>query len=184
MLSAFLRGEAIVPGLVNRSLPLLAACILGCAGSSQTSPASGTVAAITPQDLEHRLRIIADDSMMGRASGSEGDYKTAEYVASEFRRLGLEPAGESGTYFQVVPFWTAMVDPTSQLEVDGKTLQAGRDFLPTTLAAGRRTLDGTDVIYGGSASDPAAAITPEQAADKFVVLVPSEPSFRSLRLGQ
>lgn len=172
-----------MPRFVNRSLPLLAACILGCTSTAtQRSTGSGTVAAITPEDLQHRLLTIADDSMMGRASGSAGDYKTAEYVASEFRRLGLEPAGEKGTYFQVVPFWTAAVDPTSQLEVDGKTLQMGRDFLPTTLAAGRRTLDGTEVVYGGSASDPTAAIAPEQAADKFVILTPSEPSLRSLRL--
>ena len=48
---------------------------------------------MTTADLERRLRIIADDSMMGRESGSEGDFKTADYVASEFRRLGLEPHG-------------------------------------------------------------------------------------------
>jgi hypothetical protein len=42
--------------------------------------------------------------MMGRQPGEAGNYKAAEYVASEFRRLGLEPAGENGTYFQTVPF--------------------------------------------------------------------------------
>ncbi|HEY7235487.1 MAG TPA: M28 family peptidase [Gemmatimonadaceae bacterium] len=141
------------------------------------------MAAITASDLEKRLRIIADDSTMGRASGSEGDFKTAEYIASEFRRLGLEPAGESGTYFQTVPFWTAAVDPASRLEVDGRALQMGRDFLPTSMAAGRRVLDGVEVVYGGSASDPNAVITPEQAADKMVVLVPSEPSLRAIRVG-
>src|SRR4030081_3362771 len=75
---------------------------------------TATSAAITEKDLRQRLYLIADDSMMGRESGSIGDYKTAEYVASEFRRLGLEPAGENGTYFQTVPFWTAAVDPTSR----------------------------------------------------------------------
>ncbi|HET7374961.1 MAG TPA: hypothetical protein VFJ20_16345, partial [Gemmatimonadaceae bacterium] len=62
-----------------------------------------TSADITEADLHHRLFLIADDSMMGRESGSEGDFKTAAYIASELKRLGLEPAGENGTYFQTVP---------------------------------------------------------------------------------
>ena len=161
---------------------LLGACAFGCAGASQRASDAGTVPAITTADLERRLRIIADDSMMGRASGSEGDFKTAEYIASEFRRLGLEPAGENGTYFQTVPFWTAAADPASRLEVDGRSLQMGRDFVPGSLAAGHRVLDGVEVVYGGSANDPNAVISAEQAADRFVVLVPREASLRSLRV--
>ncbi len=72
--------------------------------------AQSTTSDITTKDLEYRLKIIADDSMMGRESGSKGDYTAAEYIASEFRRLGLEPAGEGGTYFQTVPFWKAAID--------------------------------------------------------------------------
>ncbi len=64
-----------------------------CSTSQAPEPAAPTSAAITAEDLRHRLFLIADDSMMGRESGSLGNYKTADYVASEFRRLGLEPAG-------------------------------------------------------------------------------------------
>ena len=89
---------------------LLSAC--------QSAPGSGTTAsrmtsglpmwisepAITAADLRQRLYLIADDSMMGRETGSLGAFKASAYVASQFRRLGLEPAGDSGTYFQNVPF--------------------------------------------------------------------------------
>ena len=169
--------------LIKSGLVLCVLSVVGCAGASQRSSETGTVAAITPADLQRRLNIIADDSTMGRASGSEGDFKTAEYIASEFRRLGLEPAGENGTYFQTVPFWTAAVDPASRLDVDGRALRMGRDFLPTSMAAGHRVLDGVEVVYGGSASDPNAVIAPEQAAGKLVVLVPGEPSLRAIRVG-
>src|SRR5262249_44056110 len=94
---------------------------------SATAAASATVAAITPNDLEKRLFIIADDSMMGRETGSEGDFKTTAYVASEFRRLGLQPAGDSGTYFQVVPFWTVAPDSRSHIIVGATTLALRRD---------------------------------------------------------
>jgi hypothetical protein len=161
---------------------LLAALGVACAGAGQLSPGSATVAAITTADLEHRLRIIADDSMMGRESGSEGDFKTADYVASEFRRLGLEPAGENGTYFQTVPFWTAAADQLSQLQVGGTTLRVGRDFLPASLAAPRRELSNAEVVYGGSLGDPSTLITADQAADKLVILLPRDASLRGVRV--
>jgi hypothetical protein len=134
------------------------------------SASGSTSAEITPADLEKRLFLIAHDSMMGRESGSEGDYKAAEYVASEFRRLGLEPAGENGTYFQTVPFWRAAVDPASRIEVNETTLLVGRDFLPANIPAPARTLDGATAIYGGPAADSSRWITPAAAAGKLVIL--------------
>ena len=80
----------------------LGSAVAGCARTAALAPA-GTSAAITPGDLELRLRAFAADSMMGRAAGSIWDYKAAEYVADQFARLGLRAAGEKGTFFQVVP---------------------------------------------------------------------------------
>src|SRR2546430_8227520 len=132
--------EESVRLLMNPGTLLLTALGVACAGASQRSPEAPTVAGITTADLEHRLRIIADDSMMGRESGSEGDFKTAEYIAAEIRRLGLEPAGENGTYFQTVPFWNAAIDPRSRLEVGATVLQLGRHFVPASVVATPRTL--------------------------------------------
>lgn len=55
---------------------------------------------ITEADVLDRVRIIADDSMMGRDTPSRGLELTASYVAAEFRRMGLRPAGDSGGYIQ------------------------------------------------------------------------------------
>lgn len=41
--------------------------------------------------------------MMGREAGTIWNAKAADYVASEFARFGLRPAGDNGTFFQVVP---------------------------------------------------------------------------------
>jgi hypothetical protein len=38
--------------------------------------------------------------MMGREAGTIGNYKATAYIAAEVKRLGLEPAGDNGTYFQ------------------------------------------------------------------------------------
>jgi hypothetical protein len=49
------------------------------------------------------VRFLADDALGGRLAGSDNERCAGEYVAAEFRRLGLQPAGENGTYFQSLP---------------------------------------------------------------------------------
>src|SRR5215471_19651968 len=137
--------RSFAPALCSAAL-LASACY--SATQSSPTPSSGTVAAITPGDLERRLFIIAHDSMMGRETGSEGAFKTTAYVASEFRRLGLEPAGDSGTYFQVVPFWTVAPDPQSHITVGAATLSLRRDFALVSLPITMRTM-ATEAIFGG-----------------------------------
>jgi hypothetical protein len=129
-----------------------------------------TTAAITPADLSRRLFLIAHDSMMGRETGSEGDFKAADYIAAEFRRLGLEPAGDKGTYFQEVPFWRATVNPRSQLDTPNATLPFGTGFMPASIGIPDRTLDNVPSIYGGPALDTARWITADEAAGKVVIL--------------
>ncbi len=153
--------------MVKRCL-LLAVVFVGVACSSvagQTQPA------ITAADLRQRLFLIADDSMMGRETGSEGAFKTSAYVAAEFRRLGLEPAGDSGTYFQKVPFWVVAVDQQSRLVTSGgAALQLGSDFLPVSFAVAPKVLDQTAIVFAGSVADTAHLAAASGLAGKFVVL--------------
>lgn len=60
-------------------------------------------AAVTADDVRKRIYIVADDSMRGRATPSAGLETMAGYVASEFRRMGLRPMGDSGGYLQRYP---------------------------------------------------------------------------------
>src|SRR6266436_4174471 len=151
--------------MVKRCLSL-AVVFVGVAWSAvvaQTQPA------ITAADLRRRLFLIADDSMMGRETGSEGAFKTSAYVAAEFRRLGLEPAGDSGTYFQKVPFWVVAVDPQSRLVTNGgAALQLGSDFLPVSFAVAPKVLDQTAIVFVGSVADT-AHLVPASGPGQFVI---------------
>jgi hypothetical protein len=109
--------------------------------------------------------------MGGRDTGSPGNMKATDWIASEFRRFGLEPAGDNGTFFQTLPFMRIAPDPASRLEVDSKRLALGTDFLPVGLAVLPRPIEGAQVVYGGSANNPATWITAQQAAGKLVVLI-------------
>jgi hypothetical protein len=152
------------------SLFVLFAVSVANAQAARPPRTASTQTAISADDLRSRLYLIADDSMMGRQPGEAGNYKAAEYVASEFKRLGLEPAGENGTYFQTVPFVLMAPDAGTYLETGGTRFALGTDVLllgvPTTV----RRLDNASVVYGGAANNPAEGITADAASGKVVVL--------------
>ena len=147
---------------------VLLCVVLACAGS-RVLAAQGTTAAITAQDLRRRLFALADDSMGGRRSGSLGDFKAAEYVAREFQRLGLQPAGEGGTWFQTVPFFIAQ-PATTALTAGDATLTWGTDFVLAGRPLPLVQLHGAAVVYGGVVSDSTTWMPAGQAGGKVVVL--------------
>ena len=85
-------------------------------GAAQMASRIATTTDITAKDLRARLFLLADDSMEGREPGAIGNFKAAEYIASEFKRLGLKPGGDDGTYFQQVPFVREQLDDKAMLE--------------------------------------------------------------------
>jgi len=146
---------------------LTAVVLAGAAAGSLAAQA--TTAAITTQDLRRRLFALADDSLGGRRSGSIGDFKAAEYVAAEFRRLGLQPAGEGGTWFQTVPFFIAQPAGTA-LSAGDATLTWGTDFVLAGHPLPLVQLRGATAVYGGVVSDSATWMPAGQAGGKVVVL--------------
>jgi hypothetical protein len=70
-------------------------------------------ATITESDVMRRVGIIAHDSMMGRDTPSKGLDMTAQYVADEFKRFGLKPGGEEGTFFQRYHISRTRLDPAT-----------------------------------------------------------------------
>ena len=105
---------------------------------------------ITAADLMSRLYQYSDDSMQGRETGQLGDFKATTYIAAEAKRMGLIPAGDSGGYFQYVPYKTRAFDTTSTITVGGASLKPVTDFIPTSGDATQLT---ATVIYGGDLND-------------------------------
>jgi hypothetical protein len=171
---------------MNRAVARTAAlALMGLAACTSTSPqqrgqpapaeTGKTTAAITEADLRQRLYLVADDSMGGRPTGSPGHIKATQYLADELRRIGLEPAGDNGTYFQNVPFVKRTV-ASATLSVNGQALELWDDFVALYPNAPVRSFDGAQVVFGGIAQDTMKMLTREQAAGKFVVLVSRSPN--------
>jgi hypothetical protein len=128
-----------------------------------------TTTAITAADLMTRLYIFADDSMAGRQGGTDGNLKATAYIAAQLKKLGLMPAGDSGTYFQYVPLVRRSYAAVDTLRADTAMLVAPADFVPIGTRGTPRPLDGVRVVYGGVWTDSSTWISAEQAAGKLVV---------------
>ena len=130
-----------------------------------------TTAAITEADLMTRLYIFADDSMQGREYGRVGNMRGTNYIANEVRKLGLQPAGDNGTYFQRLPMVQRHFTDRSTMTVDGQTLRFNTDFvpIPTGLVQAPRPIQNAQVIYAGSVAE-AQAMSAEQRQGKFLLV--------------
>lgn len=83
--------------------PALLACILLLITTSAYAQ-SATQADVDHADaLEAHLNFLSDDLLQGREPGNPGYDIAAAYVASHYKALGIEPAGENGSYYQAVP---------------------------------------------------------------------------------
>ncbi|RIJ43147.1 M28 family metallopeptidase [Pontibacter oryzae] len=70
---------------------------------------------------------LTSKSMYGRGYTFHGDRKAAEYIRHQFEEMALAPIGNS--YFQPFSFPVNRILETPLLQVDGKALTPGQDFV-------------------------------------------------------
>jgi len=94
---------------------------------------------IRPDSLRGDLSFIASDSLEGRQTPSRGLDIAAEYIAAQFRRAGLEPAGDDG-YFATAHMVVA------EPNLDGFELKLSRE--ESVIAAGAKdvTIDASTAL--------------------------------------
>ena len=86
-----------------------------------------TSSAITADDLRQRIAILSDDAFEGRGPAAPVGEKTADWLAAEMERVGLQPAGENGTWFQTVGMVEQTLDENaSRISFSGGV--SGEDF--------------------------------------------------------
>jgi hypothetical protein len=88
-------------------------------GRPPQSPATRPAAdrhPIQAQRVKDHLAFLASDALLGRDSPSPGLERAADYLAAAFRKAGLEPAGDDGTFFQTYRV------PGKELAIEGLAL--------------------------------------------------------------
>src|SRR3954467_11259060 len=65
--------------------------------------------------IRSHVRFLSSDLLEGRGVGTRGGQIAEEYLATAMAGYGVEPAGESGTWFQTVPMGGVSTQPDSRL---------------------------------------------------------------------
>jgi Zn-dependent M28 family amino/carboxypeptidase len=104
--------------------------LLAQQGGAAGSPGAQVARAVDSQVLRSHLEFLADDALEGRRPGTRGGEVAAKYIAAQFARLGLEPAGDSATYYHRVPIITLTPNPTVKLaSASGRELAYRKDYV-------------------------------------------------------
>lgn len=151
------------------SLPL----VLGAQGTAlpMKLPPRPTSGPISVPDLMTRLYRVADDSMGGRPTGSEGHLKVTQYIADEASRIGLQPAGLDGGFFQDLPMTRRGFAAGSSVRIAGRDFAMGKDFAPLLARGGQpHSITRAQIVAGGTHGDTSSWISAEAARGRVVVL--------------
>jgi hypothetical protein len=159
----------MAPKLRSVIFALLAASTLA-AQSQITADRRAALDRISAQSMRGHLSFIASDALEGRATPSPGLDLAAEYIAAQFRRAGLEPAGDDG-YFQVAPFLVAET-PSEGFELKLRRGDAAIDIgLAQAGFSIESALDVSGPIFKVDYKDPAAlqSLDPEQIEGRVII---------------
>lgn len=155
-----------------RSLSILTALAMASAlpaaaqdENATRGAASRAADAITASLIQRHVDVIAHDSMMGRDTPSRGLELTARYVEDQFRRLGLEPGGDSGGYQQRYAITQRKLDGEGswvRLAAGGITAMAALDRDARYIYGARsgKPVTGPAVLVGGALEDESLAAAP------------------------
>lgn len=91
---------------------VIAAC------NSEKVGIENALSSITIDDMKNHIATLASDEFMGRAPATIGEEKTINYLAEEFKKIGLKPAN-GDSYFQEVPLLKITAESPMTLDISG-----------------------------------------------------------------
>jgi hypothetical protein len=72
-------------------------------GAAPSGPLARALDAVSAPAIRAHMGFLADDLLEGRQTGTRGYDLAARYVAAQLAAIGLQPAGDGGTFLQPVP---------------------------------------------------------------------------------
>src|SRR5262245_52577497 len=144
-------------------LPFIVASF--AAAATPVEPPKKAVDAIDKDGLLDHIKILSSDKFEGRAPGTEGEKLSVDYIAGQFKDLGLKPGNPNGTYLQEVPMAGIVTVPTAAFTFGAKKmeLRAPDEFVAFTQRI-EPTIDveDSDIVFVGY-----GVIAPEYGWDDF-----------------
>jgi len=101
---------------------------------ARTASAQNIDKIITKDYVDGLIKTLSSDEMQGRATFSPGIDKAATFIASEFKKIGLQPLAGAKGYRQT--FYKYQVSPQSAIvTLDGKTIDAANTVVSGSSSA-------------------------------------------------
>src|SRR5262245_14188521 len=100
--------------------------------------AAGTLplSELSSERYQQHVAFLASDELKGRGNGTPELDRAAEYVASQFRSFGLQPAGDGGSFFQKFEIVVAReFGSRNALQISGTSKQKDKDFVTMPLSS-------------------------------------------------
>jgi hypothetical protein len=121
--------------LVAGVLGPAAAAPLAAQSAPRPPPAAPDVpaalAAVREADLRRDVTEMASPAMRGREGGTLDEMRASMWVAEQYRRIGLTPMGDDGSWFQWFDMIRTRVSTTaSRASVGGQAMTLFRDLIP------------------------------------------------------
>ncbi|MDH4063688.1 MAG: M20/M25/M40 family metallo-hydrolase, partial [Acidobacteriota bacterium] len=136
-----------LPGILL-TLALIAAC--APAPPPEPEPLPGPAdSEITTASLTAHLRALSSDLFEGRAPATRGGQLAEEYLATQLAAMGLQPAGDDGSFLQRVPIVESTVERTFALSVPGTTYRYFQDIVAFSGVETPRVQVQGDVVFVG-----------------------------------
>ncbi len=116
----------------------LFSCVLSLTASAQIPESIlKDLSSVDSNRIKAHVAYLADDKLLGRKAGSPGYKMAVDYVVEQYKKMGLQPAGENGGYLQEVYLRNSKINPeTASLTLtlpsgEQKQLQWGVDYVFT-----------------------------------------------------
>lgn len=133
-------------------LALSLGAVISCRQQASVEQAAQT---ITAESLMAPIEVLSSDDFMGRATGTEGEEKTVDYLSGQFREMGLQGGMPDGGYVQDVPLTGQTTDQNTTLRITSSgnsvdEFEYYTDFMawPSNLAE-NVDINETDLVYVG-----------------------------------
>jgi Zn-dependent M28 family amino/carboxypeptidase len=131
---------------------LLALSVLAAPlAAQQVSDATRAARAVDGTVMQAHLEFLANDLLEGRRPGTRGGELAALYLKTQFERLHLEPAGDSGTYYHKVPIISLTPSPTLSTSSGARTdsLTYMKDYMLWSMHDTSSVSVSGDLVYVG-----------------------------------
>ena len=147
------------------TLATLVACSQPPAAPPVAAPTGPAEAEIQEGAVSAHLQALSADDMEGRAPSTPGGQKAADYIAAQLTKMGVEPGGENGTYFQQVAIVESMVSRNFTLSVPGRTYKYYDDIVAFSGTEKPRVHVQGDVVFVGH-----GIVAPEQKWNDYAAV--------------